>query len=128
MKDELAGELPVAFVVRSNGSDITEDEIKKYISKQVRITFMSGKLTLKYIEIDLFFIDFSFLFISSGDFLQENSQGIFCGFDPKSTIWENFKKGIESTVSKRIPKCSIIMMVWLLSLCRRGSFEEQIEG
>nr|AEM44785.1 4-coumarate:coenzyme A ligase [Allium sativum] len=35
MKDEVAGELPVAFVVRSNGSDITEDEIKKYISKQV---------------------------------------------------------------------------------------------
>nr|AGW24660.1 4-coumarate:coenzyme A ligase [Albuca bracteata] len=35
MKDELAGELPVAFVLRSNGSEITEDEIKQYISKQV---------------------------------------------------------------------------------------------
>lgn len=35
LKDEAAGELPVAFIVRSNGSKITDDEIKQYISKQV---------------------------------------------------------------------------------------------
>lgn len=35
MKDDIAGEIPVAFVVRSNGSNISEDEIKQYISKQV---------------------------------------------------------------------------------------------
>ncbi|XP_061361735.1 4-coumarate:CoA ligase 1-like isoform X1 [Gastrolobium bilobum] len=35
MKDEVAGEVPVAFVVRSNGSKVSEDEIKQYISKQV---------------------------------------------------------------------------------------------
>ncbi|KAJ9141418.1 hypothetical protein P3X46_031957 [Hevea brasiliensis] len=35
MKDEAAGEVPVAFVVRSNGCKVTEDEIKQYISKQV---------------------------------------------------------------------------------------------
>ncbi|KAI4377673.1 hypothetical protein MLD38_015262 [Melastoma candidum] len=35
MKDEAAGEVPVAFVVRSKGSQISEDEIKQYISKQV---------------------------------------------------------------------------------------------
>ncbi|KAE8707977.1 4-coumarate--CoA ligase 1 [Hibiscus syriacus] len=35
MKDEAAGEVPVAFVVRSEKSQISEDEIKQYISKQV---------------------------------------------------------------------------------------------
>ncbi|XP_020232285.1 4-coumarate--CoA ligase 1 [Cajanus cajan] len=36
MKDEAAGEVPVAFVVTSNGyTDTTEDEIKLFISKQV---------------------------------------------------------------------------------------------
>ncbi|RZS03916.1 hypothetical protein BHM03_00034162 [Ensete ventricosum] len=38
MKDEAAGEVPVAFVVRSNGSKISEDEIKQYISKQVKFS------------------------------------------------------------------------------------------
>ncbi|XP_078151141.1 4-coumarate--CoA ligase 2-like [Carex rostrata] len=33
--DEVAGEVPVAFVVRTNDSDITEEAIKEYISKQV---------------------------------------------------------------------------------------------
>ncbi|KFK40976.1 hypothetical protein AALP_AA2G069200 [Arabis alpina] len=33
--DEVAGEVPVAFVVRSNGNKITEEDIKEYISKQV---------------------------------------------------------------------------------------------
>ncbi|KAK6127912.1 hypothetical protein DH2020_038341 [Rehmannia glutinosa] len=35
MKDEQAGEVPVAFVVKSNGSIVTEDEIKQFVSKQV---------------------------------------------------------------------------------------------
>ncbi|KMT03332.1 hypothetical protein BVRB_8g198680 [Beta vulgaris subsp. vulgaris] len=35
MQDETAGEVPVAFVVRSNGSQINEDDVKQFISKQV---------------------------------------------------------------------------------------------
>ncbi|XP_058067945.1 4-coumarate--CoA ligase 2-like [Magnolia sinica] len=35
MKDYLAGEIPVAFVIRSSGSKITEEEVKQYIAKQV---------------------------------------------------------------------------------------------
>ncbi|KAL3609304.1 hypothetical protein D5086_000324 [Populus alba] len=35
LKDEDAGEVPVAFVVKSEKSQATEDDIKQYISKQV---------------------------------------------------------------------------------------------
>ncbi|KAL9224588.1 hypothetical protein vseg_000608 [Gypsophila vaccaria] len=35
MQDEAAGEIPVAFVTRLNGCQITEDDVKQYISKQV---------------------------------------------------------------------------------------------
>lgn len=36
MKDEVADEVPVAFVVRSEGSQLTEDDVKSYANKQVR--------------------------------------------------------------------------------------------
>ncbi|XP_020592128.1 4-coumarate--CoA ligase 1-like [Phalaenopsis equestris] len=35
MKDEAAGEVPVAFIVRAKGSDISEDDAKRYVAKQV---------------------------------------------------------------------------------------------
>nr|XP_043618124.1 4-coumarate--CoA ligase 2-like [Erigeron canadensis] len=35
MVNEAAGEVPVAFVVKTNGSTVTEDEIKQFVSKQV---------------------------------------------------------------------------------------------
>ncbi|CAN6450181.1 unnamed protein product [Victoria cruziana] len=35
MEDELAGEVPVAFVVKTNGSDVAEDDIKAFVAKQV---------------------------------------------------------------------------------------------
>ncbi|KAH6835391.1 4-coumarate:CoA ligase 2 [Perilla frutescens var. hirtella] len=35
MADEAAGEVPIAFVVRANGANISELEIKKYIAQQV---------------------------------------------------------------------------------------------
>ena len=48
MKDEVAGELPVAFVVRSNGSKISEDDIKHFISQQVLVTL--------YLSFNLFIV------------------------------------------------------------------------
>lgn len=36
MKDEVAGEVPVAFVVRVEESQLTEDDVKNYVNKQVR--------------------------------------------------------------------------------------------
>ncbi|VVA98900.1 unnamed protein product [Arabis nemorensis] len=35
MKDEVADEVPVAFVVRTEGSQLTEDDVKSYVNKQV---------------------------------------------------------------------------------------------
>ncbi|XP_028800203.1 4-coumarate--CoA ligase 2-like isoform X2 [Neltuma alba] len=39
-KDDVAGELPVAFVVRSNGYDLTEEAVKEYISKRRELGVM----------------------------------------------------------------------------------------
>jgi hypothetical protein len=36
-KDEVAGEVPVAFVVRSNDLDLNEEAVKDYIAKQVLV-------------------------------------------------------------------------------------------
>jgi 4-coumarate--CoA ligase len=38
MQDELAGEVPVAFVVRTEGSEISENEIKQFVAKEVKTT------------------------------------------------------------------------------------------
>ncbi|CAL5041601.1 unnamed protein product [Urochloa decumbens] len=35
MKDELAGEVPVAFIIRIEDSEISEDEIKQFVAKEV---------------------------------------------------------------------------------------------
>ncbi|KAL5756726.1 hypothetical protein ACOSQ2_021472 [Xanthoceras sorbifolium] len=67
LKDDAAGEVPVAFVVKSNDSQITEDEIKQFISKQVvfykrinRVYFIeaipkapSGKILRKDLRVKL---------------------------------------------------------------------------
>ncbi|KAB1223617.1 4-coumarate--CoA ligase 2 [Morella rubra] len=37
-KDDVAGELPVAFVVRSNGFELTEEAVKEFVAKQIHDT------------------------------------------------------------------------------------------
>lgn len=67
MKDEAAGEIPVAFVVRSKGSEISEDEIKKYISQQVLLPNM----WMKYLS-ELYFCGYNKNVFVAGGVLQEN--------------------------------------------------------
>lgn len=35
MQDELAGEVPVAFIIRTESSEISENEIKQFVAKEV---------------------------------------------------------------------------------------------
>lgn len=43
MKDEIADEVPIAYVVRSKGSQLTEDDVKSYVNKQVDILLPVSK-------------------------------------------------------------------------------------
>ena len=46
MQDELAGEVPVAFVVRTEGSEISENEIKQFVAKEVITTRPVSKYSI----------------------------------------------------------------------------------
>ncbi|KAL0305285.1 UNVERIFIED_CONTAM: 4-coumarate--CoA ligase-like 7 [Sesamum angustifolium] len=48
-EDEAAGQIPIAYVVRGAGSELTEDQIIQFVANQVapykkirRVSFMSG--------------------------------------------------------------------------------------
>jgi len=46
MKEEAAGEVPVAFVVKSKDSELSEDDVKQFVSKQVKSELQSKFLIL----------------------------------------------------------------------------------
>lgn len=67
LKDEAAGEVPVAFVVRSNGSKISEDEIKQYISQQVLFNlYQISRLIFLLWECQDEFKDYSLILLCKG--------------------------------------------------------------
>jgi len=46
-KDDAAGEVPVAFVVKSNGNELTEEAVKEFIAKQVQRNFCHPSIIRK---------------------------------------------------------------------------------
>ncbi|KQK16897.1 hypothetical protein BRADI_1g31320v3 [Brachypodium distachyon] len=57
MQDELAGEVPVAFVVRTQGSEISENDIKQFVAKEVlpsRPVFRSTQFMVQETEVKQF--------------------------------------------------------------------------
>lgn len=87
--DEAAGQVPMAFVVRSRGSTIDETQVKDFVAKQVYFisSFSSyywikttTKLTSKIIEL--------------GCTIQKAKKSLFCGFDSKECSWKGTKEGL----------------------------------
>lgn len=114
MIDEKAGEVPVAFVVRTNGFTTTEEEIKQFVSKQVRIFstiklgYLWSSVTRSHFlrthimwHIEWFLIKSYVILLYTGGVLQENISCIFCWCNSEITIWKDSSKGLESKNSIR---------------------------
>ncbi|KAB5573056.1 hypothetical protein DKX38_000250 [Salix brachista] len=102
MKDEDAGEVPVAFAVKSEKSQVTEDEIKQYISKQVNPTLQS----ISFLLIAVFPLvadkrahhDFD----DAGDILQENKTSVLHRSYSQGTVRKNPEEKSERKVGRHV--------------------------
>ncbi|RRT57175.1 hypothetical protein B296_00027665 [Ensete ventricosum] len=111
MKDEATGEVPVAFVGRSNGSEITEDEIKQHVSKQVKLPpfhciFCNIKNCIsKRVDntsvASTKILTLRSLFLSGG-LLQQDQQGLLYRGDSQGALRQDLEEGFTSKTS-----CSI---------------------
>jgi acyl-CoA synthetase (AMP-forming)/AMP-acid ligase II len=84
MKDELAGEVPVAFTMRIEGSNICENEIKQFVAKEVRYS----RFSLFYYMTNIT-LAYSCIYTRP----QKKSESVLpCMLAPVDVVWYSFSK------------------------------------
>jgi len=114
MKDEDSGEIPVAFVIKSENSQVTGEEIMQYISKQVNFNYSPVSFLLVNAkgnkkEIDKLYFHWLLTKYSqhdddAGDILQENKTSVLRRSHSQGTIRQNLEEKFEREVGRWFAK------------------------